>query len=145
MEEWIIYGLLTALLMGIFPVFFKVLANPRYLGVSTQTIAILTWVGSGIVFVGYFLYSGEPLPKNNTAIIVGLLTGVILGLSLLFRIIAIGFGADVAKFVPLYNTNALVAVILGIIILHELPESSEAIRVVVGAIFIIMGGILVSL
>lgn len=145
MEQWVIYGLLTALLMGVFPALFKILTDSRYFGVNTTTVAILIWIGMGIVFIGYSFYGGNLSLPSNMVVIIGLLTGVIVGVSLLLRVIAIGFGADVARFVPLYNMNSLIAVILGVIMLGELPDSNQAIKVIVGAILIIIGGVLVSI
>lgn len=141
MEQWIVYGLLTALLMGVFPALFKILTDSRYFGVNTNTVAILVWVGMGIVFIGYSLYGGKLSLPSNIVLIIGLLTGVIVGISLLLRIIAIGFGADVTRFVPLYNTNSLFAAIIGIVTLGELPDTNQAIKVIVGAILIIIGGV----
>jgi len=61
-----------------------------------------------------------------------------------FAFLAFSAGAEVAKLVPIYNTNTLIAVILGLLLLHEVPAVDERIKVIIGAILIVIGGILVS-
>lgn len=59
-------------------------------------------------------------------------------------ILALVNKADVSRLVPIFNTNTLVAVALGMILLKELPAGTEKIKVVIGAILIVVGGVLVS-
>jgi uncharacterized membrane protein len=55
---------------------------------------------------------------------------------------AISLGADISKLTPLYNINTLVAVFVGMLFLGELPGSiAELIRLLLGAVFIVLGGI----
>ena len=58
---------------------------------------------------------------------------------------ALKSGVDVAKLAPIYNVNTLFAVLLGIIFLHEIPHPGEMIRVIIGAILIVIGSFFVSI
>jgi len=62
----------------------------------------------------------------------------------LFAILALVNKAPVSRLTPIYNTNTLVAVLLGIILLRELPTGASTIKVLIGAVLIVIGGILVS-
>jgi uncharacterized membrane protein len=53
-------------------------------------------------------------------------------------------GADVSRMAPIYNMNTLLVVLGGIVLLKELPDKSATVKVIVGAILIVAGGILVS-
>ena len=60
-------------------------------------------------------------------------------------VIAISQKADVARLAPIYNTNTILAVLMGIIFLKEIPDVSQMIRVIGGAVLIVIGAILVSI
>ena len=46
---------------------------------------------------------------------------------------------------PIFNANTLVTVMLGIIFLHEIPNTSQMLRVIAGAVLIVIGAVLVSI
>ena len=72
----------------------------------------------------------------NAGIALGLGTGfVALGL--------LKYRAPLAKLVPLYNMNTLVTVMLALIIFAEWQQTNT-VQLLVGAAFIILGGLLVS-
>ena len=62
----------------------------------------------------------------------------------LIQLTALKGGADVSRLTPIYNMNTLLVVFLGIILLKELPDASNMLRVAAGAVLIVAGGILVS-
>ena len=74
----------------------------------------------------------------------GLLQGVLWALGMVFTLLAFSSGAEAARLVPIYNTNTLIAVFLGIVFLHELPAPDERIKVITGALMIVVGSILIS-
>lgn len=55
----------------------------------------------------------------------------------------IRFDAPLSKLSPLYNMNILVSVLLGLLVFSELAEVSPA-RLLLGAIFVLVGGWLVA-
>ena len=73
-----------------------------------------------------------------------LIAGIIWGLGFLAVAIAIAQKADVARLAPIYNTNTILAVLMGIIFLHEIPDASQMFRVIAGAVLIVVGSVLVS-
>lgn len=73
-----------------------------------------------------------------------LIAGVIWGLGFIAIAIAISQKADVARLAPIYNTNTILAVLIAIIFLKEIPDVSQMFRIIAGAVLIVVGAILVS-
>ena len=67
-----------------------------------------------------------------------------MGIGFLAVAVAIAQKADVARLAPIYNANTIIAVLLGIIFLKEIPNASQIFRVVAGAVLIVIGAVLVS-
>jgi len=141
---WLIYALLAALFWGTYIVISKMVTSDKYYGFSTNVASLLMLVGIGIVFVGYFLSAKPALPTNTNGILLGVLTGALWAGGMIFPFLALKSGADVSRLAPIYNTNTLIAVVLGIILLHEVPQAASMIKVLLGAFLIVIGGILVS-
>ena len=74
-----------------------------------------------------------------------LIAGIIWSVGFLAIAIAISQKADIARLAPIYNTNTLIAVLLGIIFLKEIPDASSIFRIIGGAVLIVVGAVLVSL
>jgi uncharacterized membrane protein len=143
MENWIIYGLIASICFGVNVVIYKVAAtkghglNP-YLGVFS--------LGLGIFLFFFFVYFIK-LPKftpNWAGLTLALIAGAIWALGMLMVALAIAKKGDISKLAPIYNTNTLIAVLLGILFLKEIPTGSEIIKVISGAVLIVIGAILVS-
>ena len=142
-ESWIVYGLLASLFFGTNAIVYKYAAvngglNPFYASV---------FYGAGIFlsFLIAYLFKFSIPTTNFKWLGVALFAGVLWGIGFIMVAIAISSGSDIAKLAPIYNTNTLVAVILGIILLKELPSAAAAWKTVLGSIFIVIGAILVSL
>ncbi|MCX6775983.1 MAG: GRP family sugar transporter [Candidatus Micrarchaeota archaeon] len=145
METWILYGVIAALLFGTYVVVSKVVTSEKYFGLNIHAAVFLMLIGIAIVFLLYSFSGGVPkLANNPTTLALAILAGVLWAAGMIITYIALNSGADVTRLTPVYNTNTLVAVTLGIILLGELPGSTEKIKVIVGAILIVIGGILVS-
>jgi len=169
MNYWIIYGILSATFWGIYTIFSKVLTSEKYLKVGTETSALFMLLGIMVVFASYFLIKANL--ETNLKIIASVLvlvvfifflfcitkTGIVLtpqiiffglgqgalwALGMVFTFLAFKSGAEAAKLVPLYNTNTLIAILIGIIFLNEVPD--EKIKIIAGGSLIIIGGILIS-
>jgi len=137
----IVGGLLPALLYGVSSIFAKVSANT---GMSAGGHLIYT--GIAVSAVGVLLSLLMPGQAIATSAI---------GASLLFGLLwALGSGCvvvalyryDVAlsKLAPLYNTNTLVAIVLSLLIFAEWQQVN-LVKLLGGAVLIVLGGILVSL
>jgi uncharacterized membrane protein len=76
-----------------------------------------------------------------------LLSAILFSLGSIF--IALGYrnGANASTFVALFNTNTLVATVLGLILLKEFVGLSALaiFKIILGAILVIGGGVLVSI
>jgi len=143
-ETWIIYGLVAALFWGSYAVVSKMVTGTNYYNFTTNNATLLMLIGIGIVFVGYFLTAKPSLPTNTNGILLGILAGGLWAGGMIFSFLALRGGADVSKLTPIYNTNTLIAVILGILILHELPQQAQIVKVLLGAFLITIGAVLVS-
>jgi uncharacterized membrane protein len=171
MSNWLIYGLTSALFWGTYSIFSKIVTSDKFLKIQPDLSSLLMFAGISIVFLGYFLIK-SPLGLNYKLIGASLLAliifiilfllnksgvninwqvilfgfgqGALWALGMVFTFLAFSSGAEAAKLVPLYNTNTLIAVLIGLSFLHEVPAADERIKVISGAILIVLGGILVS-
>jgi len=145
MKTWLLYALLATFSWGTYIVVAKVATSSKYCGLEPKWSAILMWAGIGIVFVLYWLFSGGgKLTLNLSSIVAGVSSGGLWAMGMLFSLCAIKAGADVARLAPIYNSNTLVAVVLGIALLHEVRDAAGILKVVIGSVLIVLGGILVT-
>jgi len=118
---WLIYGLMASLFWGTYIIVSKVVTGDKYFGIQTNTATLLMLAGIAIVFIGYFFTEKPVMPTNTTAIGLGILVGVLWAGGMLSTFLALKNGGEVSKLTPIYNTNTLIAVILGIVLLREIP------------------------
>jgi uncharacterized membrane protein len=99
-----------------------------------------------VLMVAYVIFALKQtgIVITPAILILGTLSGALWAAGMIFTFFAFSSGAEAAKLVPIYNTNTLIAVFLGIAILHELPAPDARIKVVTGAALIVIGSILVS-
>ncbi|MDD3046499.1 MAG: GRP family sugar transporter [Candidatus Pacebacteria bacterium] len=172
MPTWLIYGFTSALLWGTDTIFSKIVTSEKYLKIDASNASLLMLAGIILVFLTFFIIKATGLSlgmkglgfalifglifyimfalKSNgvelsfPVISFGLLQGCFWALGMVFTFLAFSSGAEAAKLVPIYNTNTLVAVFLGIFFLHELPMPDERVKVITGAVMIVIGTILIS-
>ena len=145
MKTWLLYALLATFSWGTYIVVAKIATSSKYCGLEPKWSAILMWAGIGTVFVLYWLLSGGDKPSLNLgSVVAGVSSGGLWALGMLFSLCAIKAGADVARLAPIYNSNTLVAVLLGIVLLHEVRDASGILKVLIGSVLIVIGGILVT-
>lgn len=136
----IIGGIIPSILFGLTGVFQKMSTN--------QGIALgpyLTIIGVAVTVVGVITWA---ITKEHTVNLqsggYALLLGVIWAASTLLIALALSrYGANVSQLVPLYNTNSLVAVLLGLIFLDE-AASVRTSYLLPGVVAIVIGGYLCS-
>jgi len=145
MENWVVYGVAASLLYGCSAIALKLAVSSKHYGVNPQVAALFLLLGIGFVFAAGAIFGGKFSVPKNTGVYFGILAGILWGLATLVSLKPIEAGIDIAKLSPIYNTNTLVAVVLGIILLNELPNSNEMIRVVLGAVLIVIGAIVIVL
>lgn len=140
MENWLIYAILASLSWGSYIIITK-LAK----GIDPFLSGLAMAIGIFVFFGALYIIKTPSFDGNWNPIFLSVIAGAVWALGMLFIILALKSGADVSKLAPIYNTNTLVAVMLGIVILHEIPALAEQFKVIVGAILIILGGILISI
>jgi uncharacterized membrane protein len=146
MDNWILLGLLAAVAFGVSTLLNKVASGSAYFGLEPRTAALFVGIGVVTTFALYFLLSGGiSMPSNNMGIGTALAAGIFWAAGTLLVLMAFAGGADAARLTPVFNMNTLVVVGLGIVLLHEVPQQPQMLRVVAGAVLVVIGGILVSI
>ncbi|MFH0817987.1 MAG: EamA family transporter [Candidatus Micrarchaeota archaeon] len=147
METWMVYGLLTALFLGVSSILLKVAGGLGEDKLPTHAVALFVLLGAAIVFVPYFALESKfqfSFSFGKTAIGIAILSGILWGIASIFLYKGFALGADASKLVPLMNTSALVAVIIGILFLNELPAQSDIWKTVIGACLVVLGASLLG-
>ncbi len=145
MKKWLMLGLLAALAYGSSTFFAKLSTSDKHSAVSQSAFMLLMLVGIAVVFLAISMTDkGLVLPSEPLALGACVTAGILWGLGMAFTVWALAGGADISRLTPIFNTNTLVAVILGILVLGELPSSPDKFKVVAGALMIVVGSILVS-
>ena len=142
MQNWVFYGIVAAICFGINTIIFKIASQKGNLSASYGSLIF----GSGIMlaFIVYYLARpGFQFEWKSTTL--AIISGIIWATGFLAIAIAISKGGEIAKLAPLYNTNTIIAVLLGIILLKEIPDKSQIFRIFIGTIMIIAGAVLVSI
>lgn len=102
-------------------------------------------ISVGVLSAGLVLFVTEPVKQVSIkGGVASFFTGFSWALGMICVATAITkFGMPVSKLAPLYNMNTLIAVLLGLLIYAEWKELNVA-TLLIGAAFIVVGGILVS-
>lgn len=105
----------------------------------------VTFAGLGVLLTGLTLMSLQGMPEFNLkSIWPALSMGVAWALGILLVVYAIThYNAPLSKLAPLYNMNTLVTVIGALIIFSEWKDAN-VIKLLLGSVLIVGGGILVS-
>ena len=140
--NWIAYGLIAAACFGVNGIIYK-MAQQRgnfspYHGVFIFGLGILA------VFSLVYMFNFDSNFEWKSSGLL-FLSGIIWAVGMLAVAIAIYQKADLARLAPIYNINTLVTVFLGIIFLKEIPDLSSMVRVISGAVLIVVGAIMVSI
>jgi len=146
MDNWILLGLLAAVAFGVSTLLNKVASGSAYFGLEPRIAALFVGIGILMTFALYFLVNGGfAIPTNKAAVGTAVAAGVFWAIGTLLVLTAFAGGADAARLTPIFNMNTLVVVGLSIVMLHELPQQPQMLRVIGGALLVIIGGILVSI
>ncbi|MFH0834619.1 MAG: hypothetical protein V2A63_04535 [Patescibacteria group bacterium] len=148
MPAWVLFGIGAALVLGAANIPQKMALG----GLSEHTLSpfaygILSGVIIIVINVALLLYFKDDIQisaKKEWGF--AILAAVLFSIGSVF--IALGYrrGAPTSSFVSLFNTNTLVATILGLILLKEFASLTGIgiVKIIVGAILVILGGILVA-
>lgn len=144
--HWIWFGLGAAFLLGAANIPQKIALG----GISTHTLSpfvygLVTGVIIILINLGLILFYREEwqlFARKEWGF--AILAAVMFALGSVC--IALGYrqGANAGQFVSLFNTNTLVATILGVVILRE-TLSVPLWQAILGALFVVLGAMLVTL
>ena len=142
MPNWIAYGLIATVFFALNTILYKAAQqkgnfSPNY-GILMFSVGIIIVAGVFFLFKPSFEFEWK---SSGLAII----AGAVWAIGMIAVVIAISQKADVARLAPIYNINTILAVLMGIIFLKEIPDTSQMFRVIAGAILIVVGAILVSI
>lgn len=141
MQSWIIYGLIAAFFFALNTILYKVAQQKG--NFSPYYGMLMFGIGVTIVSVIFFLFKPSFQFEWKTSSL-AIIAGAVWAIGMIMVAIAISQKADVARLAPIYNVNTILAVLMGIIFLKEIPDVSQMIRVIGGAVLIVIGAILVS-
>lgn len=136
----ILGGFIPAVLLGIFAMLQKLSVQS---GAKPGTY--LLFVSAGVLVVALALMVGGSRSSLSVASVsASFATGVVWAIAVGLIAVAQGsYGASVARIVPLFNMNTLVAVVLGFVVFAEWRGVNVP-RLSVGAVLIVIGGSLVA-
>ena len=141
MPNWIIYGIIAMICFGLNTVIYKIAQQKGNLSPYYGTFIF----GIGVVLVfalSLLLKPSFEFEWKSSSL--ALIAGVIWGIGFLAIAIAISQKGDVSRLSPIYNSNTIITVLLGIILLREIPDVSQIFKIISGSILIIVGAVLVS-
>ena len=141
MQNYVVYGIIASFFFALNTIIYKVAQQKG--NFSPYYGSFMFGIGVVIIF-GLFLLFKPSFDFEWKSSSLALIAGIIWGFGFLAVAIAIAQKADIARLAPIYNTNTLLAVLLGIIFLKEIPDASQIFRVIAGAALIVVGAVLVS-
>ncbi|MBS3114178.1 EamA family transporter [Candidatus Woesearchaeota archaeon] len=141
MPNWIVYGIIASVFFALNTILYKVAAQKG--NFSPYYGSFMFGLGVVLIF-GLFLLFKPSFEFELKSSSLALIAGMIWGLGFLAIAVAIAQKADIARLAPIYNTNTILAVLMAIIFLKEIPDVSQVYRIIAGAVLIVIGAILVS-
>ena len=142
MENWIWYGIIAAICFGLNTVIYKIAFQRT--GFSPYYGGFVFALGIVLVFGLIFLFKpSSDFEWKSTSLV--FVAGMIWAIGFLSIAIAISQKADISRLAPIFNTTTIVAVLLGIFLLKEIPNSTQIIKTIAGALLIVVGAVLVSI
>lgn len=170
MDSWILYSLTAALSWGTYSIIARIVTSEKYFHIEPQAAAILMMVGICSVFITYFLmyFPQTTISLRLASILVicaviaytfilmnslhlslpiiatGILQGILWAVGMVAVYLALSTGTPVGKIATIYNLNLLVTILLGFLMLHEVPSGTEQVKLLIGGGLVVLGAVLVS-
>lgn len=141
MESWVFYGIIAAICFGINSIIYKIASQKG--NFSAAYGSLIFGFGIMMVFlVYYFMKPGLAFEWKSSSLLI--VAGIVWAIGFLAIAISISKGGEIAKLAPLFNSNTIIAVFLGIVLLKEIPDATHIWRIVTGTVMIVGGAVLVS-
>lgn len=145
MERWLIWALLAAVFWGGNAVLVKLVVGREHFGLAVSRANLFVAIGIlAAMLINDRLHPAPFSLQQVQAYTLAVAVGVIWALGNIFAFSAVRAGGTMSQIVPIYNTNTLVAVLLCMLLLREIPVGLDMYRVIAGAVLITIGAILVS-
>jgi len=139
------YAILATVCWGSYIVAAKVASSAKYCNVPPRWTTLLMSLGILIVFAFYWCFSaGVPFRPSVLSMAASVGAGLLWAMGMVLALLALRGGAEVARLVPLYNANTLVALVLAITVLREIPDARDILKVSLGSVLVLIGGLLVA-
>ena len=139
--NWIAYGLIAAFFFALNTILYKA---SQQKGNFSPNYGILMFAIGIVIVSGMFFLLNPSFQFDWKSSGLAIIAGAVWAVGMICVVIAISQKADVARLAPIYNINTILAVLMGIIFLKEIPDTSQMFRVISGAVLIVIGAILVS-
>jgi uncharacterized membrane protein len=144
--NWVLFGIGAALLLGVANIPQKIAIG----GISANTLSPFAYgMLTGIVIFVINLFfllayrdSFQLFAKKEWGF--ALLAGTLFALGSICIALGYRYGANASQFTSLFNTNTLIATVLGMLILKE-ALSVPTWQALLGAVFVVAGATLVTL
>lgn len=145
MPRWLLFAFIAALFWGANAVLVKLVVGKDHFGLEASRANFFVACGILVTMILYdrlnvVPFTSSKLPVYGLAFIIG----VVWALGNIFAFEAVRSGGNMSQVVPIYNTNTLIAVILVMLVLKEIPAAADKVRILLGAVLITLGAILVS-
>ena len=141
MPNWIVYGIIASVFFALNTIIYKVAQQKGNFSPFYGSFIF----GLGIVLIfGLFLLFKPSFEFEWKSSSLALIAGMVWAFGFLAVAVALAQKADVARLAPIYNTNTILAVLIAIIFLKEIPDVSQIFRIISGAVLIVIGSVLVS-
>jgi drug/metabolite transporter (DMT)-like permease len=138
-------AILATVCWGAYIVVAKVASSEKYCNVPPRWTTLLMALGIVAAFASYWWFSGRaPFRPSVPSIAAGVGAGLLWAMGMVFALLALRQGAEVARLVPIYNANTLVALVLAVVLLGEIPDLRDMLKVGMGSVLILVGGFLVA-
>lgn len=138
----IIGGLVPCVLFGFVNLFARMGAQD---GINAGHFMFLAGIGVAVAGAVFSLTQPQALPMTGRTMVLAMLYGAGWSLGsgcIMFSLLR--YRVPIAKLVPLFNMNTLVAVALTVVIFAEW-KLVHLTKLILGSIFVVIGGILVAL
>ena len=142
MQNWLIYGIIASFCFALNTFIYKV-AVSKGNGLNPYLATLSVGIGVFLFFAIVYFVKLPSFTSNWTGLTMAVLAGVLWALGFFMVSLAIANKGNITQLAPIYNTNTLIVVLLGIIFLKEIPSLTGIIKIIAGAILIIIGSILV--
>ena len=145
MGGWILLAVLASIFWGIYALLAKLATGPTHGALTSRVATFYLMLGILAAFIPFSLWGGvRSLAGQASPRIIAFGAGLAWAFGMLCMFGAFQRGADISRAAPIYNTNTLLSIILGIVILREAQNSADVVRLLLAGVLVTVGVFLVA-